>query len=90
MHVVEYLTEKLRRPIVVHDRRADEVRLFEPPQFFAVRAVGGHRLHVAFNGFVDDVMDLVPQGVGTRKTAGAGDAVLLVTLDGKYRGQGGL
>ena len=63
VHVVEYLPEKLRHPVVVHDRRADEVRLFEPPQFFAVRTVGRHRLHIALDGLVDDVMDLVPQGI---------------------------
>ena len=69
-HIIHLLAVQLIQIEVEMNRAAHQVSLFEPTQFFAVRAIGYHTLQVTFNAPVDQVESAVEQIIRTRKRSG--------------------
>jgi len=68
--VVRDLGVELLDVVVIHDPRARQVSLLEPPQLLAVRAVRENALHVAQDGGVDEPVNAVEEVAGAGEFAG--------------------
>ncbi|MPN59892.1 hypothetical protein SDC9_207614 [bioreactor metagenome] len=67
-HVLHHLGKEGGQVIVVQQTGTIEVQLFQPAQFFTVRTVGKHRLHVAAHGLAYNAVCTVEHVVGATES----------------------